>query len=278
MKTDDRSYSHLAPFNRPDALQFPSLQCHPDNCGLWVIAGRHCGCGSVPSQSVDRACRSDVRYRLVGDILSCMRLAFLAFWAVFGLAQPVAQTVDTPAMPFSAPGSAGHQVYAVLKPIAQVTTRAVLGEGRAAGLWTVAYCNNSAARLTVSRVRLMAQVAIPDLPNALAEDVVGRQASSDVRSVIGNNGDSVLNLISSGLTIGGIATKTSSAAWAGLATTGLQLIFRQLASRAPSPVPYFSQLLPDSVALESGSCSITYYVFASLIQTPKPITVSFWVP
>ncbi len=220
----------------------------------------------------------------------CMRLARLAFnwdrpivlvvlfWVLFGSrlsAQPVA---EFPSVPFQPPTTTGAgSISVVLKHVGSMTLKRVLGDGRSADLWTVGVCNETAGKVVAPRVRIMGAFAVTDLPNDLAEDVVGRQTSANPKSVIGDNGDTILGLGASGLALGGIASGTAAASYAGVGMAGLQLVFRILAKQAPSATPYFSKLLPDVVGLDPGACG-QWYLFSSLMRDTRSMRASVVLP
>lgn len=185
---------------------------------------------------------------------------------LFGLCSSAIAQTWTPLPAGSPPGSS--VVTLVMKPMSLFSTRKVIGGGRTVGLWTVGVCNDSLQRIVVPRLRLMAAVPdVVDLPNDLAEDVVGRQTSAAPSSFLGANGDRIMNFVSSGLMIGGVATGTGNATYAGLGVAGLGFIFQSIAKTAPTAQPYFSQLLPAAVPLEPGACS-GFYVFSALMRSP----------
>ncbi len=175
--------------------------------------------------------------------------------------------------------AAPAQVTVTLKPISLVTTRKVIGEGRRAGLWTVTSCSDAGVRLLVDRGRIASAFPeLRDLPNDLAEDVVGRQTAADVRSVLGSKGDELIGFASQGLAVGGFITGTDGAGYAGLALAGAQMIFRMLGKTAPTATPYYSRLLPDQVTVPPGGCAPTYYLFASLMQGARTLQARIIVP
>lgn len=192
-------------------------------------------------------------------------LAALAFCAI-----AAAQTW----IPLPAGSPAGSSVATmVIKPMSLFSTRKVIGGGRTVGLWSVGVCNDTLQRIVVPRLRLMAAVPdVVDLPNDLAEDVVGRQTAASPASFLGANGDRIMNLVSSGLMIGGVASGTGNATYAGLGLAGLSFVFQSISKTAPTAQPYFSQLLPAAVPLDPGACS-QYYVFASLMKGASPRVV-----
>lgn len=216
-----------------------------------------------------------------------MVLAWLAYCsrplilvALFFGSRVYAQTVapEFPSMPFGGPTTTGvHRVSVVVKHVTSMTVKQVLGEGHSVDLWTVGVCNDGGDRIGAPRVRVMAAFPFTDLPNDLAEDVVGRQTANDPKSIIGETGDTILGLGSTGLTLGGIATGTAAATWAGVGMTGVQLVFRFLAKRAPSATPYFSKLLPDSIGLDGSGCG-QWYLFASPMRNPHTMTASVLLP
>lgn len=164
------------------------------------------------------------------------------------------------------------QATVTLKPISLITTKKVIGGGRAVGLWTVTACNDSAVAMQLDRARIMAAApSLHELPNDLAEDAVGRQSADQASSFLGQRGDALLSFASSGLAIGGLSTGADSIGYAGLALQGLAFIFKVAGQRAPNPQPYYSKLLPDLVALPPGGCSPAFYVFASLTKNPATI-------
>lgn len=177
-------------------------------------------------------------------------------------------------IPLPAGSTAPSVVTLTVKPISLVSTRRVLGQGRAVGLWSVSPCNDTlSSRLIVPRPRLMAAVPdLVDLPNDLAEDIVGRQTTAAPASFIGTNGDKILGLISTGLMIAGFATGTKQATYVGAGTAGLQFVFQSIGSRAPTAQPYFSRLLPTLIPLEPGQCG-EYFLFASLMHNAQPRVV-----
>lgn len=191
--------------------------------------------------------------------------------AAIALCPAIAAQTWTP-LPVSAPNSTSV-VTLVMKPMSLYSTRKVIGEGRTVGLWRVGVCNDTAQRIVVPRERLMAAVPdVIDLPNDLAEDVVGRQTSAAPASFLGANGDKLLNFASSGLMVGGVVSGTGNATYAGLGLAGLMFIFQSISKTAPTAQPYFSQLLPSAIPLDPGACS-GYYVFASLMKGAAPRVV-----
>jgi hypothetical protein len=217
-------------------------------------------------------------------------LILVAFWVLFGphsFGQPwqtvaafdgmerripvviptIAQGAVSPSLPVNAPATSGQQtITLVLKQVSTVTTRMILGQGKAAALWSVGVCNDTAVNQVIPRIRLMAAVPnVPDIPNALAEDAIGRQAAAAPASILGANGDTLISFASSGLMIGGIATSTSSSTWAGVGLSAASFALKLFAKSAPNPSVYFSQLLPDNVALAPLACS-PYYLFTSVTR------------
>ncbi len=161
------------------------------------------------------------------------------------------------------------QISVVFKPISLLATRRIVGRERTVGWWTVSACNDGLATRSVARERLTALAPeLHELPNVLAEDVIGRQNAADPKSFIGANGDAILQLASSGTAIGGYLTGSGPAQIVGLSLTGLQFIFRTLAKGAPDARPYYSTLLPDEFSLDAGRCR-TFGLISGLIPNAR---------
>lgn len=174
---------------------------------------------------------------------------------------------------FALPALLSADVLTVtLKPIPAKHTRKIIGRGQA-GIWTVMACSDSPKTLTVPRERIMGEaLQIPDLPNAMAQDIVMRQIADSPFSFIGGQGDAILGLAASGLTAAGIAAKSSTAGYVGVGMAATQLIFRMLAAKAPNAGPYLANLLPDKVTLGAGDCH-TWYVFSALVARPTAVQI-----
>lgn len=167
------------------------------------------------------------------------------------------------------------QVVATLKPISTVTSRAIVGEGRAIGVWTVTLCSRQQSERHVDRGEVFSQaLQIRELPNDLAQDVAGRQADADSRSVLGSVGDQLVGLAGDGSLMAGIAADTPAALYAGAGLKVAQLILRLVKRQAPNPTPYFSRLLPDEVVLPAMRCSPAMYFFASRMPKAAPVQVT----
>lgn len=165
------------------------------------------------------------------------------------------------------------QATVLFTPQSMVSIKSITGSKTMVGEWTVAVCSDSPAVQTIPRERiLMGAPSIRVMPTHQAEDVLGRGAANDPKSIIGNNGDTVLALTSTGLSVAGLATDVPNMQWVGLGITGLRLVFQVLKARAPDPRPYFSDQLPAEIRLQPARCA-TFLLFASLMprEQVRPI-------
>jgi hypothetical protein len=125
-------------------------------------------------------------------------------------------------------GLLAQPLTVTLKPISLVTTKKAIDSGKQAGLWTVSVCSDWTAKVTIDRARITSATPdLRDLPNDLAEDVIGRAIADNPKSFIGNNGDTLLSFGAAGLALGGIASGTNGATYAGL---GMRVTVRGCAS------------------------------------------------
>jgi hypothetical protein len=162
-------------------------------------------------------------------------------------------------------------VRLTIKPLSLISTKSVYGKGQTVGKWTPTVCNDSAVKVDVSRDRLlMAVPELHELPSDLAQDVIGRTAAADPRSVIGDTGDAAMGLMAQVTTAAGVIAKSSRATYAGLGIGVLQIGLQLLKKHAPKPQPYYSELLPDSFALGPMQCTSDigkhFFIVASLLH------------
>jgi hypothetical protein len=163
-------------------------------------------------------------------------------------------------LPFAAPGTTLATAQAT--PIRTVATRQVLGPGKAVQLWKISVCTNSA--LVLPTERLLMGTTIPFIPNTLAEDIVGRQVSSDLVTIIGKNGNTALTLATTIATGVGIVAKSPNTLYASAAASVLQLVINAATTQAPNAQPYFSQLLPETLNFSAQGCTWGY-LFSTVV-------------
>ncbi len=174
-------------------------------------------------------------------------------------------TLDTalPSIPDARP-------VGIFKPLSLKNTQAVFGKSRNLGIWNVGVCADTP--VAISRVRvMMAAPQLTDIPNALAQDELQRQAGSDPRSLIGNNGDTFLTLGGAAATAIGVAKNTSTASYVGLGFFAMQIVFQLLKHAAPNPAPYLQNLLPDEIVIDEPRGCRWGYIVTPLVHNAHTI-------
>ena len=152
-------------------------------------------------------------------------------------------------------------------PIRTLSTRRVFGRQQNVSLWKISACTQGSA-ITLASERLLMGTTIPFMPNALAEDIVGRQISTDPTTIIGKNGNAALTLATTLVTGVGIVAKSPNTLYASVAASVLQFIINAATAQAPNAGPYFSQLLPETLTFGAQGCG-WWYAFSSLMKDPQ---------
>jgi hypothetical protein len=179
-------------------------------------------------------------------------------------------TPNWKSIPFDAPTTV--QAIAQATPISIMSTRKVLGKGRSVGLWKISICSRNGA-VTLPAEQVLMGSTIPFIPNVLAEDIVGRQVSTSPVSVISANGNTALSLATTVVAGIGIAAKSPNTLYASAAASVAQLFINLATQQAPNATPYFSSLLPSTVAFNAQNACGTWYLFSSPIKNAK---VEMW--
>ena len=147
----------------------------------------------------------------------------------------------------------------------------IIGKHTKYTIWTVAISNNSPTSQTISRERIMRLApTILEIPGSAAQDLLTRAAYKDRRNLMVRILDGSTTTISTGITTYGLLKKQNIAIGIGLGLALTKLFRADFVSRAPSPQPYFGDLLPKEVVLGSLG-SVTYAVLASFEALPQTI-------
>lgn len=175
---------------------------------------------------------------------------------------------------FAGIGFAQSTVQATFARV-DIDLRGIVGRRvpKGAAVMTVMLCTDSPVPIQFPRERvLQAAPGVHSIPNMLALDLGARAVSGDPKTFLGREGQSLLNLASSGLTAGGIAVRSDGLGWAGLGVGIAGFIIQSLARAAPSIAPYIGSLLPDKVALDAVGCG-TFGLVASNAPADAVATV-----
>lgn len=175
----------------------------------------------------------------------------------------ITATTSPPLLQQGPEAERAYKAIVMFQPVSSRATRRVFGGARnRPGLWLVTACT----RVPVERGELLMLVpALTVLPNDLARDLAGRNATADLDSIVGSQGKRVLDLLTSMATGIGVAVKSPATVYVAVATSFGVFIIDMARGRAPDPTPYFAHLMPDQIPKGCG----TSYVFASPIKSPK---------
>lgn len=160
------------------------------------------------------------------------------------------------------------QVTAAVKPISISGARGALG-GKSVGLWTVSLSSRYPVAVDVARERITQSFPLlRDIPNRLAEDLLVRQSSNSLWSVVARWGPP---LLTAGLAAYGKYDRVGQGV--ALAT----LLFGRAGQRAPSPGIYFSDFCPEHMPLAAYGAA-TCYIASGTMRGATPMTALVEIP
>jgi hypothetical protein len=170
-------------------------------------------------------------------------------------------------------------ITVTLKPLNLKSTKLVYNNSQV-GIWTVAIKNNSVYNLnSIDRNTLMIEFPdVPDIPNALAQDILTRDKNSSFWSIAKSYLQELLNIGPVGLTAAGLATNSRALGYWGLGASMISYLVSRSISHAPNPAPYFSNLLPDIISVAAGRSSPTYFLVTPLIKDVHSMKLVITVP
>lgn len=155
-------------------------------------------------------------------------------------------------------------VEVTLKPRSLKASRDTLNN-KTVGLWTFSVCQDTALAVTVDRVRVMAAISsFGDLPNAEAKDILTRATNTSTWSLLAIYGKEALDMSATGFGVGAAVTGSPVLAFIGGGAGLASFLVNRAHSRAPDPTNYIANLLPDTLTLQPGKCSTSYYLIAGL--------------
>lgn len=183
----------------------------------------------------------------------------------------LAQIVSGTAPP-SAPPPTPPIARIRITPLHPISTRAALGKGKTAYLWSVDACNVNPTHqpITLKQGRIKLETDLPIIPNHLAATVVNFQVNNDPASILGTNGDAAVDMVSTVVTAGGVALKSKSASWVGAGIMVAHFFIKALIKpRVPAATVPLAELVPDDIAIAADSCAPTYFWVVSPVHNPR---------
>ena len=157
-------------------------------------------------------------------------------------------------------------------PLHVISTRAALGKGKTAYLWSIDACNvnptHQPVHLQQGRIKL--ETDLPIIPNHLAATVVNFQVQNDPNSILGTNGDAAVDMIGTVTSTVGISSKSKAVGKIGAGILIAHFLIKVLVKpKVPQATVPLAELLPDEITLQADSCSPTYFWVVSPVHDPK---------
>ena len=160
------------------------------------------------------------------------------------------------------------QVTATVKPISISGAQGAIG-GRNVGLWTVSLSSRYAVPVDLPHERITQSFPLlRDIPNRLAEDLLTRQSSNSLWSILARWGPPAL--------------AAAVAAYGKYEKVGQGIVLATLllgraGQRAPAPSIYFSDFCPEHITLAAYGAS-TCYIASGIVKGAVPMTALIDVP
>lgn len=169
------------------------------------------------------------------------------------------------------------QIEAVYEAQPVKLTKQVLGSAQF-GLWRVDLVPRDLATYSFAGSLVMAESPLAELSNDAARDLIARAGQGNAWSFAGSAIDTFGPLVGPGMIGFGYAQGSKPYQWAGAAVTGISLLRRMLAFKAPDGTGYAAKLLPDTIHCANGICG-QWYVVTGLIHNLQPrLTFSISIP
>jgi len=169
------------------------------------------------------------------------------------------------------------QVTVTVKPVSISGARSVLG-GNQVGLWTVSLTSRYTVPVDVPPERITQSFPLlRDIPSRLAEDLLTRQSSNSLWSVLVRWGPTLLAAAGAAYAAHGIAAGKNSQAWIGQGIALAPLLFGRAAQRAPAPNLYFPDFCREHIALAAYGAA-TCYLASGVVKDAAPMTAVIDLP
>ena len=160
------------------------------------------------------------------------------------------------------------QVTVTVKPISISGSQGAIG-GKNVGLWTVSLSSRYAIPVDLPHERITQSFPLlRDIPNRLAGDLLTRQSSNSLWSILARWGPPVL---AAGVAAYGSHEKVGQGIV--LAT----LLFGRAGQRAPAPSIYFSDFCPERITLAAYGAT-TCYIASGIVKGAAPMTALIDIP
>jgi|SRR5579863_2248732 len=190
--------------------------------------------------------------------------------------QPVAPPT---AAPLAIDPSQISIVLVTLKPETLKSTKLIWNNSEV-GIWTISVTNQTLNNLRrIDRSRLLAAfINLNAMPNNEAQDLLDRKTALSKWQIVQEVGKDTIGIAPAGLGIAGALTKTPWQIYSSVGLGFLTYLVQRNNNRIPNPSKYYSQFLPDQIALAPGVSSPTYYIVASLVKGAHAMQVNVPVP
>jgi len=169
------------------------------------------------------------------------------------------------------------QVTVTVKPVSLSGARGALG-GNQVGLWTVSLTSRYTVPVDVPPERITQSFPLlPDIPIRLAEDLLTRQSSNSLWSVLVRWGPTLLAAAGAAYGAHGIAAGKNSQAWIGQGIAVAPMLLGRAAQRAPAPNLYFPDFCREHIALAAYGAA-TCYLASGAVKDAAPMTAVIDIP